>query len=111
MQSDTLLVNEDLNPLVKNLMIWRHTVVAHRAPGPLLRDVALGERYPLTFSDVGLLLDNGLGIVNRYSILFIAQSNLKTMVGHDDFLKLLEAVRADLTARETNLEAEVAQSR
>jgi hypothetical protein len=100
LQDDKDLVSEDSNPLVKNLMMWRHLFVAHRDTGKLLKGIALGEQYPLTFTDVQTLLDNGLRIVNRYSILFIATSHVSAIIGHDDYLKVLEAIREHPNALE-----------
>jgi hypothetical protein len=109
LQSDKDLVNEKSNPLVKNLMMWRHLFVAHRDTGKLLKGVVLGEQYPLTFTDVQTLLDNGLRIVNRYSILFIATAHASAIVGHDDYLKVLRAVRAQLDAHAARLQEEIRQ--
>ena len=109
LQKDKRAVNEASNPLVKNLMMWRHLFIAHRDAGKLLKGVALGEKYPLTFMDVESLLDEGAHIVNRYGILFIAQSHSRAMVGHDDYLRVLEAVRAELTAQEASFQEDIRQ--
>ena len=103
--ADKELVSEKTNPLVRNLMMWRHWFVAHRDAGKILNGRVLGEEYPLTFTDVQTLLDTGLGIVNRYSILFIATSHMDRMIGHDDYLKVLRAVRAQLDAYEAQVGA------
>ncbi len=94
--ADKQLVNEKTNALVKNLMKWRNWFVAHRDAGKILNGRVLGEEYPLSFDDVQTLLNNGLSIVNRYSILFIATSHMDRMLGHDDYLRVLLAVRAQL---------------
>ncbi len=109
LQHDKSLVSEDSNPLVKNLMMWRHLFVAHRDTGKLLKGVELGAQYPLTFTDVQKLLDDGLRIANRYSILFIATAHASAIVGHDDYLKVLQAVRAQLDAHEARLQGELRQ--
>lgn len=109
LQEDKRLVNEDSNPLVKHLMMWRHLVVAHRDTGKLLKGVELGTQYPLTFTDVQALLDDGLSIVNRYSILFIATSHARQIIGHDDYLKVLQAVRAQLDAHEVRVQKQIRQ--
>ena len=74
-------------------MMWRHLFVAHRDTGKLLKGVVLGEQYPLSFADVQGLLDDGLHIVNRYSSLFIATTHVRNILGHDDYLNVLNAVQ------------------
>ena len=93
LQADKLLVNENSSTRVKNLMMWRHLFVAHRDTGKLLKGVVLGEQYPLSFADVQGLLDDGLHIVNRYSSLFIATTHVQNILGHDDYLNVLNAVQ------------------
>ena len=108
-ESDKRSVSADANPLVKTLMIWRNLIVAHRDAGKILKGISLGKQHPLSFADVQTLLDTGLQIVNRYSILFIATSHLKTMIGHDDYLKVLQAIREQLTSSEARVTAEIKQ--
>ena len=106
-ESDKRLVAHDSNPLVKKLMMWRHGFVAHRDAGKLLKGTAPGQSHQLTFADIQTLLDNGLAIVNRYSILFVAASHARHIVGNDDYRRLLQAMRARLDAYDARVQEEI----
>ena len=107
LEHDKSLVNEDTNPLVKNLRMWRHKAGAHRDAKTLLKDVSLGDEYPLRFTDIQTLLDDGLRIVNYYSNLFIAGVHANRILGHDDYLNVLRAVQAQLDTHDARLQEEL----
>ena len=108
-ESDKRLLAAESNPAVEKLITWRHHYVAHRDPKRLLKDTALGENCPLLDTDVQTLLDNGRAIVNRYSILFVAASHANHILGHDDYLKLLQAMREQLDSYDARVQEELRQ--
>jgi HEPN superfamily AbiU2-like protein len=109
LRADKQLVSQDTDARVKNLMMWRHLFVAHRDPGKVLKGVVLAEQYPLSFTAIQSLLDDGRTIVNRYSSLFIATTHAGSIVGHDDYLTILKAVQTDLEQQEARLQEQLAQ--
>jgi hypothetical protein len=63
-------------------------------------------QYPLLFTEIGVLLDRALEIGNRYSLLFDASAHATMMVGRDDYLNVLQAIREHVQAYERRLEEE-----
>ena len=106
LEHDKSLVNADTNPLVKNLRMWRHKAGAHRDAKTLLKDVSLSDEYPLSFTDIQTLLDDGVRIVNHYSYLFIAGVHADRILGHDDYLNVLRTVQAQLDAHDARRQEE-----
>src|SRR6266545_923009 len=88
LQTDLEFVS-NANPLVKKLTIWRNNFYAHRSPTYALDPGSLAKRFPLSVSDVDVLSQEGVRIVNRYSVLFIATTHSTTIVGHDDYRSVL----------------------
>ena len=105
--ADKLLVNEKSDARVKTLMLWRHNFIAHRGASKLLKGTNLGEEYPLRFTDIESLLEDGWRIANSYSILFIAQSHSRRMMGHDDYLRVLEGLQAQVDAHDAKIREEL----
>jgi hypothetical protein len=62
-------LNEDLksvspdDPLVKNLVFWRHNYFAHRSRTGALNPQAFGQQKQLRFVDIETLIGNGIRIV------------------------------------------------
>jgi hypothetical protein len=90
---DIALATADSNPLVKNLVVLRNNFFAHLGASQIKTGESVAERYPLTKDDVAALLRAGMEIANRYSIAFRAHSYMSRMIGQDDFVQVLEAVR------------------
>jgi hypothetical protein len=95
------------DPLVAKLIIWRNNFYAHRSPTQALAPETFATKYPLSTEDVEQLLSNGLDIVNRYSDLFIATQHSTKLVGQDDYLWLLKAVRESIDAEEARIQQEI----
>jgi len=104
-QEDLEFVSPD-NPLVKKLTVWRDKHIAHRDPSSVLNPEELTGRYPLLFTDIDELLRRGLRIVNEYSSPFIATTHSSGVVGKDDYLTILKAVRESVNRHEANIEKE-----
>jgi hypothetical protein len=56
----------------------------------------VAEAYPHMRHEVGDLLQNGMAIVNRYSLLFDANSWSTSIVGRDDYHYVLRAAQERL---------------
>jgi hypothetical protein len=94
------------DPLVRKLVMWRHNYVAHRNSHFTLNPKKFDAQYPLLFTEIGVLLDRALEIGNRYSLLFDASAHATMMVGRDDYLNVLQAIREHVQAYERRLEQE-----
>jgi hypothetical protein len=104
-----LLSASNTDPLVKKLTIWRSNFYAHRSATHALDAAAFEKQYPLAISDIETLLTRGIDIVNRYSGLFIATYHATSIMGQDDYMSVLNAVRKDLEAREKRYQEEIKQ--
>lgn len=105
-QGDLDFLDITKNPLVKKLVIWRDKHFAHRDPSSVLNPKELTTRYPLRFTEIDELLKQGLRIANEYSSLFVATTHASGVVGRDDYLSILKAVRESVNRYETQMEAE-----
>jgi len=80
------------DPIVKRLVTYRGSRIAHRNAKLLMTAKVAGEGEGLTFEDVQLLLERAITILNRYSYLFSASSYSTKAVGRDDYEYIFEAV-------------------
>ncbi|MPZ20370.1 MAG: hypothetical protein GEV06_21010 [Luteitalea sp.] len=93
LEADLEFVQVKSNPLVKRLVTWRDKFYAHRDPAHALDPTTFD---PLLVSDVETLVKEGMRIINYYSSLYAATTHSTQMVGHDDYLSVLKAVRKRL---------------
>jgi HEPN superfamily AbiU2-like protein len=105
LQKDIEVVS-DSDPLVRKLVMWRHNYVAHRNSHFTLNPKKFDAQYPLLFAEIDVLLERALEIGNRYSLLFDASSHATLMMGRDDYLSVLKAVREHVEAYKRRLEEE-----
>lgn len=96
--SDLAFVSSE-NSMVRRLTVWRNNLFAHRSAQNAVRNYNIAGDYPLTDDDIDNLLTEGMAILNRYSLMFVANTYSTQIVGHNDFTFLLECVRKDLVAR------------
>lgn len=96
----------DSDPLVKKLTIWRNNYVAHRNSRFALKPEELAAQYPLSFVEIDVLLTRALEIGNRYSLLFDASAHATLMVGRDDYLNVLKAIREHVEAHKRKVDEE-----
>jgi AbiU2 len=94
------------DPLVHKLVQWRHNHIAHRNRDYVLNPQKLATQHPLLFVEIHVLLDRALEIGNRYSLLFDASAHATMMVGKDDYLFILKAVREQMKRRKKGLQEE-----
>ena len=102
LQTDIAYVTRDSNPTVDRLIDIRHNYYSHRNARDVVADVVIAEAYPHMRDEVGEILSNGLAIVNRYSLLFDANSYPGQIIGQSDYHYVLRAVqeRIDRQRRE-----------
>jgi hypothetical protein len=103
LQRDLDSVSHETSRPVKHLMMWRHKLFAHRDAEKIVSNRTLADDYPITYDEVGALLDNGFDILNRYSVKFFRTSNLPKMVGADDYLKVLQTLQDDVEQDEARI--------
>jgi hypothetical protein len=107
LEADLKAVNETSDELVEKLVNLRNQVLAHSD-----QRVALGRiRHPgaqLTNVEIDSLLARAVSISNRYTSLFKASTDVQTIVGQDDYLRVLESVRKDIEAQERAMQQELA---
>jgi hypothetical protein len=87
-------------------MMRRHNYIAHRNSHFVLNLRKFDDQHPLLFAEIDVLLKRGLEIGNRYSLLFDASAHATLMVGRDDYLSLLKAVREHVEVYERRLDDE-----
>lgn len=92
---------------VKKLVELRHGSLAHRDPKFVLSTRSSEVLEPLSFDEIDHVLDLATGIINRYSYLFRASVYSIQIVGHDDYLSVLNAVREGYVRREQEIENEI----
>lgn len=95
------------DPLVKKLIQLRGHFIAHINANNIVHEKQLEKRFGLTYDEIGLLVDRATTIVNRYSVLFKRTSWSTVIVGHDDFMTVLKALRTDLERRKAEIAAEI----
>ena len=93
-------------PIVGKLLKWRNNFYAHRSSDHALNAKEFPNKYPLLTTDIEALLANGLKIINRYSVLFIATSHSTNIVGRTDYKWLLKAAQEALDAYEARIQKE-----
>lgn len=97
-------------PLVSRLHVWRHQAVAHRSREYALDPAAAIARSPISTQDMQKLTDRGARMVNYYSQLFDANSHMTRIVGHNDFIHVLNAVREHRLSAERKITEELRQA-
>jgi hypothetical protein len=106
---DAATISEKSDPLVKRLLAIRNRVLAHRDPRVVLGTVQ-DPSGAIDNTDIDTLLDRAATIVNRYGIMFRAGSSLMSIVGQDDFRRVLEHIRRDVAAYEKQIADEIARA-
>ena len=94
------------DPLVHKLVMWRNSHIAHRNSHFTLNPKKFDAQYPLLFAEIDVLITRALEIGNRYSLLFDATAHATLMVGREDYLNVLKAIREHVQAYERGLEEE-----
>ena len=102
LQRDIEVVS-DSDPLVHKLVKWRNNYIAHRNSHFTLNPKKFDAQYPLLFAEIEVLIARALEIGNRYSLLFDATAHATLMVGRDDYLNVLKAVREHVEAYDRRL--------
>lgn len=95
------------NDLVKRLISLRGNVFIHRKASNTVERQGLETRYAFTFVELEQLWRRAINILNRYSQLFRRQVWTTSLVGQDDYLSLLKALRRDHDHQEALIRAEL----
>lgn len=98
----------DTDPRVKALVFWRNNFFAHRSAKHVAEKRNLADHYTFETSDVDLLLQNAMRILNRYSVLFRASSYSTQIVGHDDYRYVLRTITDAVKRHDEEVERELA---
>ncbi len=101
--------SHESNPVVKNLMIWRHKVYAHRDVEKAISGDMVA--YPITHDDIRALLDKGFEIVNRYGVAFFRDSLLRDVMNSNDYLKVLRTLQNEVEGWEATFRAVAEQAK
>ena len=102
---DAQCVSES-DPLVARLTAIRNRVLAHRDPRVVLGTVT-DPAGALEASDIDALLQRAATVVNRYSSLFRTGTHMMSMLGQDDFRRVLEHLRSDADTIEARIQDEI----
>jgi hypothetical protein len=94
------------DPVVKKLVKLRNNVVAHTAATPIDRR-ALENSFGLEFAESDLLVNRAVRIVNTYGQELMGNSWSTRIVGHDDYITVLRAIRFHGEAIEAKIQAEI----
>jgi len=84
------------NPLVKRLIILRNNVVAHTSTSSIIKNK--NDLNPLTWKEIEELIEQGMSIINSYSLLFEASTYASTLLGEDDYKTVLRHIRCGIKA-------------
>jgi hypothetical protein len=90
------------DPLVKNLMVHRGSRIAHKSAKNVVAEKDIGDRHPLTYGGVELLLDRAIVILNRYSNLFGDNTYSTQIIGHDDSEFIIHCVEEKVEESRAN---------
>ncbi len=101
-----ILSVKDSDPVVKKLLELRNKVIAHINWDNIAKGLGVQDSFALTFTELDLLIDRALEILNRYSYLSKQMHWSRNVVGHDDFRHILKAVRSDIERRRAQIEEE-----
>lgn len=91
--------------LVKRLVALRGNVFVHRRAANTIERQGLETLYALTPGELEVLWRRGIDILNRYSHLFRRQTWATSLVGQDDYLLVLQALRRDHALQEARMRA------
>jgi hypothetical protein len=106
LEKDINFVSE-ANPSVKALVFWRQNFFAHKSAKHVAKNRKLADHYSLNLKEIEQLLKEGMCILNRYSRLFHANSYSTQIVGHDDYLNVLDAIRKILNQYKEKIAREI----
>jgi len=86
----------DKDPLVKRLIAYRGSALAHRSATLVLAERP-GEDHPeLTVDDVQTLLIRADQFLTRYSSLFAAEYYSQHVIGYDDYKFVIQSVNSEV---------------
>jgi hypothetical protein len=99
LEEDIRLCSPD-DPLVKTLIIYRNSHVAHRGAKTIVAELNIHDDHPLNFGDFEALLARAKTILNRYSSLFAANTYATQIIGYDDYQYIFRCIEEKLQRTE-----------
>jgi hypothetical protein len=98
------------NPIVKKLIVWRNSIVAHTGAKTVLQKNQILADNLISKEEVEKLLDQSIEIFNRYSSMYDANLYSRQIVGHDDYKSLLKFVNLGLDKFHEGIDAQIAEA-
>ncbi len=98
---------EKTDPLVKKLYALRNKVVAHNDSNISMNRRALEQAFGLAFEESDLLVKRSITIVNTCGQALMGETWSPQIVGQDDFLTVLKAIRFHNAAIEAEVQSEI----
>lgn len=105
---DMELVNRS-DPLVNKLVVWRDNIIAHTRASNVVNEKDIAKNYPLTKEEISQLVNRATSIVNRYSRLFRASTYSPQILGHDDYLYVLNSIKEKIQRQTEETQAHIAR--
>jgi HEPN superfamily AbiU2-like protein len=90
----------EANPIVKNLIKFRGSLIAHIGENYVLKRFNAHESFKVTLSDLETLSTGALTILNRYMHLYEAGQYSANMIGADDFKFIFTTLKEAIDRRE-----------
>jgi hypothetical protein len=97
----------DGDPLVQKLVRLRGNVLAHTNAANVADELQLDVQFGLSMAEMQALVDRAMDIVNRNGNAIIGNTWSPRIVGHDDYLAVLKAIRFHGQETEARLDAEI----
>lgn len=99
--------HSSVDPVVRKLVDLRNKMLSHRDPKFILPAKSSEILELLSSDEIDHVLDLARSIINRYSSLFRASVYSTQIVGHDDYLSVVNAVREHWVRHEQEIENEI----
>lgn len=110
-ERDLRLLDTKSDPLLRRLKSLRNKIVVHRDSQNVVDQLGLEATLGITYEECGVLIDRAERVLNRYGTLLRGEFHLTRMRGHDDYMLVLNAIRADLDRREEAVRFELRRLR
>jgi hypothetical protein len=114
-QVDRATINADKrrvsqsDPLVKKFIWQRNNLFAHKNLKNVLNGKTAELKNVLTKGEHDKLLERAVEILNRYDSAIFNHTWTTQMIGHDDFKRVLAAVRQSLELHEKKIQEQIAE--
>jgi hypothetical protein len=97
------------DPLAKRLIWQRNNLFAHKNLDNVMNGGTDQAKFTLSHHQFTRLVDRAIRIVNRYGDIYIGNTWSRRMVGDDDYVYVLQAIRESVNSHERKIKAEIAE--